>query len=135
MKLIKLVYLAHGWNLGIKGKPLIADSVQAWKYGPVIQSLYREFKQYGNTAVTSLATDFDGVPQVPEGSPEIPLLDKIWEAYSPLTAMQLSSLTHEKGSPWHKTWHDDGGKEDMGAIIPNEVIRDYYSGKASHGKS
>ncbi|MCC7437458.1 MAG: DUF4065 domain-containing protein [Armatimonadetes bacterium] len=40
MKLLKLVYIAHGWHLGIMGKPLISDEVQAWKYGPVIPKLY-----------------------------------------------------------------------------------------------
>jgi uncharacterized phage-associated protein len=130
MKLIKLVYLAHGWNLGLNNKPLIADSIQAWKYGPVIKSLYQEFKNYGNGTITGLATDFEAVPQVPDDSTEIPLLNKIWEAYSPLSAGQLSSLTHEQGSPWDQTWNDNGGKHEMGTIIPNDLIGAFYRGKA-----
>lgn len=55
MKLIKLVYLAHGWNLGLTGEPLITEHVQAWRYGPVIPSIYHDFKEYGNQVVTRYA--------------------------------------------------------------------------------
>lgn len=37
MKLLKLVYITHGWYLGFNEEPLISDEIQAWKYGPVIQ--------------------------------------------------------------------------------------------------
>ena len=34
MKLIKLVYIAHGWHLALEnGKSLISEAVMAWKYG------------------------------------------------------------------------------------------------------
>ena len=41
MQLLKLVFIAHGWMLGLYGEPLISDDVQAWKYGPVIPDLYQ----------------------------------------------------------------------------------------------
>jgi uncharacterized phage-associated protein len=47
MKLIKLIYLAHGWRLGWTQLPLIGEAIKAWKYGPVIESLYQSFKRYG----------------------------------------------------------------------------------------
>jgi len=40
MKIIKLVYIAHGWMLGINGLPLMKDPIEAWRYGPVIRELY-----------------------------------------------------------------------------------------------
>src|SRR5687767_12203236 len=52
LQLIKLVYIAHGWYLGLTGKPLINESPQAWQYGPVIPSLYHALKIHGNDAVT-----------------------------------------------------------------------------------
>ena len=38
MKVQKLVYIAHGWSLGIRGEDLINENIMAWKYGPVIAS-------------------------------------------------------------------------------------------------
>ena len=36
MHAIKLVYLCHGWMLGIYGRSLIGEPVEAWRYGPVV---------------------------------------------------------------------------------------------------
>src|SRR5438552_12204040 len=52
MQLIKLVYMCHGWMLGLYGRPLIQEQVQAWKFGPVIPELYRHLRQYGGGPVT-----------------------------------------------------------------------------------
>ena len=50
MQLIKLTYIAHGFSLAIKNRPLLDESVEAWRYGPVIPSLYRKLKSYGRIA-------------------------------------------------------------------------------------
>lgn len=55
MTIQKLVYLAHGWSLGLFDEPLIDDTVEAWEYGPVIPSLYNAFKKYGNNPITQFA--------------------------------------------------------------------------------
>jgi len=44
MKLQKLVYYAHGWHLALNNEPLIDEQVECWQYGPVISSLFHEFK-------------------------------------------------------------------------------------------
>lgn len=51
MKLQKLVYIAHGWMLGITGNPLIKNRVEAWQWGPVIPDLYHPLKKYGSGIV------------------------------------------------------------------------------------
>ena len=53
MQLLKLVYIAHGWMLGLYDLPLISDEV-AWLYGPVIPNLYKEIKSYGGGPVESI---------------------------------------------------------------------------------
>ena len=39
MKLQKLVYIAHGWMLGLSGKPLVNQEPEAWERGPVFPQL------------------------------------------------------------------------------------------------
>ena len=46
MHVLKLVYLAHGWMLGLHKRPLIKEQVEAWLYGPVILVLYQKYKYF-----------------------------------------------------------------------------------------
>lgn len=139
LKLIKLVYIAHGWNLGLNGEPLINEHPEAWEYGPVIPSLYHEFKVFGNGPIRKKATDF--VPQSEEqwmleeqevappsrrkDSKVCDFLDRIWKEYRKFTASQLSTLTHQAGTPWEKTWNERGQYQ-KGVDIPEALIRQHY---------
>jgi uncharacterized phage-associated protein len=124
MKLVKLVYLAHGWYLGLKGTALINEPVSAWKYGPVIESLYHIFKRYGNEPIRALEP-FCGI--IPIAGDELgPFLDKIWDVYGEMSALELSTLTHQTNTPWDKVWHRQNGRGRRPAQIGNDCIRQYY---------
>jgi uncharacterized phage-associated protein len=49
MKLQKLLYYCQGYSLGLTGRLLFEDVIEAWKYGPVVQSVYREYKDHKGT--------------------------------------------------------------------------------------
>lgn len=51
MKLLKLTYISDGWHLGITGKPLFENEIQAWKYGAVIPDLYYAIRMFGKDPV------------------------------------------------------------------------------------
>jgi uncharacterized phage-associated protein len=117
MKLQKLVYIAHGWCLAIRNAPLISDKVEAWRWGPVIRSLYCAFADYGSRGLP--------VPECP--SEEVDentsrLLERVWEVYEHLSAVQLSALTHAQGTPWTQTYADLKPPRE----IPISVIQSYY---------
>lgn len=131
MKLQKLVYYAHGWFAGHTGKPLIDESVEAWQYGPVIPSLYREFKQAGAGAIRTRATDFDTakgdfVPVLVPGDPSMQqYLRNVWTSYGKFTAIKLSDMTHASDGPWAATRLANPGVR--GADIPFDQIRAHFS--------
>lgn len=126
MKLIKLTYISHGWNLAFYSKPLISESVQAWKYGPVVQSLYHGFKQFGNEEIPK--SELECLQDLSKEfvSENVPLLEKVWEKYGGLSGLQLSALTHQPGTPWDKVWNHGDGKNLIGAIIPDDLIKEFY---------
>ncbi len=133
MQVLKLVYIAHGWHLAItKGHPLISDQVEAWKYGPVIPTLYHEIKVFRGEPCSSLLSLFDGAgrkfryPMV-QDSGVGRLLDWVWERYGSKSGNYLSSLTHLPGTPWEKIWCQEGGSVKKGAVIPDELIEEHYS--------
>jgi len=130
LQLQKLLYFAHGWFLALYKRPLINEEIQAWKYGPVISSIYHEFKKYGDQPIEGFAIEFeDGkyyTPLVPESDQDTrKLLEKIWNVYGKFSARELSTLSHEIGSPWDKTWKTNTYKLDSVAI-KNEEIEKHF---------
>ncbi len=134
MKAIKLVYISHGWHLGIYEQPLISEVIQAWKYGPVVESVYQEFKQYGSNEITKLYESISdsGIIFSPKvKSDNIDFLNQIWEVYKNYNGLQLSTLTHQKGTPWDIVWNENGGRKRNSAIIGNDIIQAHYKAKIS----
>jgi len=118
MQVLKLVYIAHGWNLGLYSEPLINQSAEAWQYGPVIPSVYHEYKKFGGGAVTVC-------PDVEPGEFTLrqrDLLAKVWKGYGHISGVGLSSLTHQPGTPWYVTMQRSG----RGAVIPDDLIEEHY---------
>lgn len=107
LKLQKLVYIAYGYHLLLDREPLFEEAVEAWELGPVIPSLYHEFKRFGHEVITDRATIFDhqtGQFRTPQVSDEHALttLRFVWRRYGSLTAYRLVQLTHNPRTPWAK---------------------------------
>jgi uncharacterized phage-associated protein len=128
MKLIKLTYIAHGWHLGMYNTELIDEAVCAWKYGPVIESIYHNFKGYGNCQITEFYRNEYGQIQIANGQIE-PFLQKVWDEYKDYSGVELSAMTHQKGTPWDIVWNQRGGKNLPNVIIPNNIIAEHYKQK------
>ncbi|MGD0057861.1 MAG: type II toxin-antitoxin system antitoxin SocA domain-containing protein [Verrucomicrobiia bacterium] len=144
MKLLKLLYFAHGWHLALKDSALLNESIEAWRFGPVVPSVYHAFKQYGTEPITDHATDLDLEAWMKKGEIKyveccLPsdhtlgeFFDKIWEVYGGFSALQLSTLTHQPDTPWFKTWFELGGKDKKGADIPDGLIKEYFLQKSKN---
>lgn len=136
MQVVKLAYISHGWSLGLSGEPLFSEPVQAWKYGPVIPSIYQNLKTYGNGEVSNILLDVAATGYGYE-EPKIinertnGLLDKIWNVYGSMDGLQLSTLTHKVGTPWYIVWELQNGKKLHGVPIPNILIENHYKQKAT----
>jgi uncharacterized phage-associated protein len=128
MKLVKLVYIAHGWHLALKNEPLINEGVQAWKYGPVINSLYHYFKPYGNNQISAPGRVIGLGVRDPDDETKA-FLDKIWEVYGDMNGLELSTLTHQQNTPWDIVWNTRDGKNVKAALIGNEIIKEHYKTK------
>lgn len=131
MKLQKLIYYAHGWYLAIKNQPLIDEYIEAWDYGPVISSVYSEFRNFGAAPIYGRATLWDQqeqdyvVPKPSQTDSELNgLIDAIWDNYNQYDALKLSEMTHLEGAPWHliKQKYPDF----RNVQIPNDVIANYF---------
>ena len=59
LKLIKLMYIAQGLSLSLSDRALFPDPIEAWKYGPVISSIYHEFKHFGRNPIKEQSVTLD----------------------------------------------------------------------------
>lgn len=137
MKMQKLVFFAHGWYLANTETPLVKEPIQAWQYGPVIESLYHDLKNYGSESITAPITslNFDGdrfrteIPKV-ESAEIVEFLEEIYKVYGKYSPIQLSNLSHESGSPWDLVNRESGGNLGQRSVpIPNALIQDFYAKK------
>ena len=134
LKLMKLTYIAHGFILALLGDSALDprfDKVEAWKYGPVIPSVYHSFKIYGHDYIkektTMLVPTMDGKDFVVE----TPMLEdeRMREAckaafvrFNEYTGLELVDILHGRGTPW-SAYYEEG----QNIEIPDAVTRRYYS--------
>lgn len=113
LKLQKLLYYAQGYHLAVHGEPLFDDPIEAWQHGPVVPSVYHEFKEYGGSSLPC-PVDFerdlyqDDVQQ---------LLDETYAVYGQFSAWKLRDMTHDE-SPWRETPANN--------VISHELMRRFF---------
>jgi uncharacterized phage-associated protein len=119
LKLQKLIYIAHGWSLAFTGRPLIKESFEAWKYGPVVPELYQRFKEYRSKYITQPTE----APEETIDPVASDLINQVWDKYKDQSAVYLSSLTHEPGSAWSLSYDNSAWSS---SYIPDSLIREEF---------
>lgn len=123
LQLQKLVYIAHGYLLGSKGYPLVRGKVSAWTYGPVLNEIFKHFKEYQDTKIE--LENLDSVLIILSEDVEW-VLDGVLNLYGNDEAMQLVSITMQDDTPWSHVWYKRGHKDDKFIEIPNDLIKHHY---------
>ena len=123
--ILKLAYIAHGVHLAYvkDSKGIFTEQVEAWQYGPVIPSIYHAFKHNGANLIKKPDTN-SKADEIDEKTREV--LDAVFKKYHKTSGPGLVELTHQKGTPWHKVWEEEDGKDKYHAIIDTEDIKKYY---------
>jgi len=104
MKLQKLIYFTYRDYLQETSKKAFNDTIQTWKYGPVVQSVYDEFKSYGANAITRFARDAKGKVYVVGDQPLNDCITRVWNKYKCCSGIDLSKMTHMDGTAWSKAF-------------------------------
>ena len=129
LKLNKLIYLAFGIAYGYYNRLLVKEPIQAWRLGPVIPSIYHEFKRYGYGKIKKLSyidnplTDERSYPMIEEDDKEaIDSLETVKKEYGYMSASELIDYTHEIGGPWYSVYQDG----DFNIEITPKMIKEYF---------
>ncbi|WP_422383244.1 Panacea domain-containing protein [Roseibium album] len=125
LELQKYVYLAHMMYAGTyDGENLVADEpFQAWDYGPVSPSLYRQLRGFGAANVPMIMLR-SATPLDPEA---MGVVERVWNTLHNATPGQLVAITHDQRGAWHSVYQP-GVK---GIQIPQSEILNEYRRRAA----
>ncbi|MEN3951117.1 type II toxin-antitoxin system antitoxin SocA domain-containing protein [Iodidimonas sp. SYSU 1G8] len=131
LALQKILFFCHARFLTDLGKPLIRHDFEAWQFGPVLQYVYREFKDFDAMPISrrAMATDRESGEKRTVGysfdeEAERLLIETI-QFYSRMSAGALVELSHVKGGPWDEVWNHES-QINPGMKISNDRILNYY---------
>lgn len=116
LKLQKLCYYAQGFSLALNDTPMFMEPIVAWQHGPVVESIYHAFKEYGPC----------GIP-CPEGldfsvydEDDRDLLDEVYDVYGQFSAWKLRNMTHEE-APWCNAY-----KSGANNVISQSAMKKFF---------
>lgn len=116
MKLQKLLYYAWiEYYTSHDGRHLFEDRMYAWKLGPVVPPVYREYRIYAAMPIS--------ITKPPEGEIDddtAEFLRSFADRYRDTSFRDLVARSHAPGKPWDKAYRD--GQDDV--VIPfTSIIR------------
>lgn len=109
MKLQKIIYFIYRDYLQQTDQKLFNDNFQAWQYGPVVVSVYDEFKSFGSRPITRFAKDAKGKVKVVKSTAKDIMcsIDNIWDKCKNFNGIELSKITHKPGTAWYTAWTNE----------------------------
>lgn len=136
----KLVYLAYADYLCKYKKPMFKENVVAYRYGPVIESLYQEFKKYGKEEIVEeeiysyrvsknvLPPLFMKILSTENGMETMHSILSVFFKFKDKTASDLVSLTHSPGSPWSQIYKGDYSNP----VIDDKIILEFHKNELEY---
>ncbi len=112
LKLQKLLYFAQAISLKEHNRTLFSEPILRWDYGPVVGSIYREYKDFCDKPIVD-------APTVNLDKTTERILELTYKKYGIYTANYLVTLTHNE-----KSWKDAEKNE----VLSPLVIKQTYTG-------
>lgn len=124
MKLQKLLYYCQGFSLGIRNSVLYEHRISAWDHGPVVESVYHQFKQFGKNQLP-IPQDFDDSVF---DNIQKDIIRSVVCNFGRKSAWELREMTHNE-----PTWLAHSLPDEKGDLceITVEEMYDYFSSPLS----
>lgn len=119
LKLQKLVYYAQAWHLALVATPLFDDSIEAWVHGPVVRSVYFDYRNFSYGPITTKISNNPIDDDIHDH------LEEVWDIYGGYDAKYLEALTHQE-APWQIAREDFELHERSEAEISHQSMIDFY---------
>lgn len=126
MKLQKILYFVAAEYQKKAGQSLFSERFETWRYGPVLRSVYSEFRPFSRDCITCFAKDADNKSRMVNEGTDLVLqraLDSVWAVTRGLSAVDLSRITHLENSAWDKAFQNRQPFLSSDSIAADETYR------------
>lgn len=106
LRLQKLMYFVQASLVTAKRNLYFCNGMQAWKYGPVIPEIYKEYRFYGSQNIIE-EIEYDDM-KICTDDKEI--IDSTLQFLRDLSTSHLIEISH-KQDPWIDSWRNEETKE------------------------
>lgn len=120
LQLQKILYYTQAAFLVKVNRPAFSDDIVAWKYGPVVEKVYQEYKCNSNRVIYDFILYKESI-----ADKDKVLIDEVVLAKSNYSAFELVRQTQEE-LPWLNT--------DMNKVISINKIKNYFNDKENRKK-
>lgn len=121
-KLQKLLYIAYGTYLAVKGVRLTNEHPQAWPYGPVFPTTRNKMIKVINW--DDISVKDEEFKEIHSDRDIASLMNLVFDYFGQYNAATLTEWSHKDGSPWERATKQESFK--WGNAIPDEFILDYF---------
>lgn len=125
LKLQKLLYYVQGWHLGIHGKVVFPERIEAWAHGPVVPDVFFHYRHFRWTPIEVCSEKIQLDGGIEQHTREV------LGAYGKFSAQQLEMLSHSE-TPWMKARGTLPPGAPSNAQISPASMREYFATLA-HG--
>lgn len=116
LRLQKLLYLAQGYSLATYDKPLFPEAIEAWKYGPVVPTVYSKYNKFNRGVIHDDPPDQGALTDE-----EAELILDVLSVFGKYSTGYLVDLSHRPDAPWAQVYNESNRK-----LIDNTVIEEYF---------
>lgn len=135
MKLQKLLFYANGYYVAERdGQPLINEYFEAWDYGPVVPTVYYEFREYKDRPIRRFAYTWNEAlrrmiiaPQPVNDPVAEETISWVWNNYKQFSGRELSDMTHKDGAPWSQARFRAANSGMRNERLEIKEIRDHFA--------
>ena len=132
MKLQKILYFVQAEFLISQGRVCFADDIEAWNFGPVVPTVFREFKVFGSCLIMPVThyfvedkNEFFNIRKVEFkdnliSDEDKAVIDEVVNYFADFSSVALTELTL-KQFPWKNAYSDCCRN-----VITAESIRNYF---------
>jgi len=127
LELQKLAYFCHGWHLALLGRPLVNEEFEAWRFGPVLPSIYHTFKVFSSNPIPCEHPLVMSEQPLDRLSDSSQVIDRVLDVYGRASGFDLVNMSHAADGPWAKAWN---GSNFSSAIDDGEIHR-YFAAQSA----